>query len=44
MVFIIQNHFMLILYNEKDLGTHLVMRYFPSMRNEQKYPITVIKL
>ena len=44
MVFIIQNHFVRILYNEIDLGAHLVMRYFPSARNEHECPITVIKL
>lgn len=44
MIYIIQDRFVWILYNEIDLGTQRVTRWFPSMRNEQKYPITVIRL
>ena len=44
MIYIIQGRFVWILYNEIDLGMPRVTRLFPSRRNEQKYPITVIRL
>ncbi len=44
MIYIIQDRFIRILYNEIDLGAQRASRWFPSMRNEQTYPVTVIKL
>ena len=44
MIYIIQDRFIRILYNEIDLGAQRATRWFPSMRNEQTYPVTVIKL
>ena len=44
MIYIIQGRFVWILYNEIDLGAQRAARWFPSRRNEQKYPITVIRL
>lgn len=44
MIYIIQGRFVRILYNEIDFGAQQATRWFPSMRNEQKYPITVIRL
>ena len=44
MLYIIQGRFVWILYNEIDLGAQRAARWFPSRRNEQKYPITVIRL
>jgi len=44
MIYIIQDRFIRILYNEIDLGAQRATRWFPSMRNEQAYPVTVIKL
>lgn len=44
MIYIIQGRFVRILYDEIDLGAQQATRWFPSKRNEQKYPITVIKL
>lgn len=42
MIYIIQDRFIRILYI--DLGAQRATRWFPSMRNEQTYPVTVIKL
>jgi len=44
MIYIIQDRFVQILYNEIDLGAQRSTRWFPSMRNEHTYPVTVIKL
>jgi len=44
MIYIIQDRFIRILYNEIDLGAQRASRWFPSVRNEQTYPVTVIKL
>ena len=44
MIYIIQDRFIRILYNEIDLGAQRASKWFPSMRNEQTYPVTVIKL
>ena len=44
MIYIIQGCFVWILYNEIDLGAQQATRWFPSMRNEHTYPVTVIKL
>ncbi len=44
MIYIIQDRFIRILYNEIDLGAQRATKWFPSMRNEQAYPVTVIKL
>ncbi len=44
MIYIIQDRFIRILYNEIDLGAQRATRWFPSVRNEQTYPVTVIKL
>lgn len=44
MIYIIQGRFVWILYKEIDLGAQRATRWFPSRRNEQKCPITVIRL
>jgi len=44
MIYIIQDRFIRILNNEIDLGAQRASRWFPSVRNEQTYPVTVIKL
>lgn len=44
MIYILQDRFVRILYNEIDLGAQRATRWFPSMRNEHTYPVTVIKM
>lgn len=45
MVFIIQNYFVRAYYNdEKDLIVSYMRLFLPSFQNEQKHPITVMRL
>jgi hypothetical protein len=44
MTYIIQNRIMRILYNERDLDEQLKQMLFPSIRNEHRKPLTMIRL
>jgi len=44
MTYIIQNRIVRILYNDKDFSDQLKAMLFPSMRQEHRKPITLIRL
>lgn len=44
MTYIIQNRIVRILYNDRDLGEQLKQMLFPSIRNEHKKPLTMIRI
>ena len=44
MTYIIQNRIIRICENEKDYGTFFKQMLFPSIRNEHRHPITLIRL
>ena len=44
MTYIIQHRLVRICYNEKDLGEQLKEMFFPSIRQEHRQPITLIRL
>lgn len=44
MTYIIQHRLMRICINEKDFGEQLKELFLPSMRNEHRQPITLIRL
>ena len=44
MIFIIQNYFVRAYYDEKDIRMQYMRLFFPSIQNEQKHPITVMRL
>ena len=44
MTYIIQNRIVQILYNDRDFSEQLKEMFFPSMRQEHRQPITLIRL
>ena len=44
MTYIIQNRIVRICYNEKDFNERLKELFFPSIRQEHRHPITLIRL
>ena len=44
MTYIIQNRIVRVLYNERDLGEQLKQMLFPSIWNEHRKPLTMIRL
>ena len=44
MTYIIQNRIIRICYNEKDLNDHFKELFLPSIRQEHRHPITLIRL
>ena len=44
MAYIIQNRIVRILYNDRDFSEQLKEMLFPSMRQEHRNPITLIRL
>ena len=43
MVYIIQHHMVWILYTDRDLGAQWRRLFFPSVRDEHKWPPMVIR-
>ena len=44
MTYIIQNRIIQICENEKDYGEYIKQMFFPSLRQEHRHPITLIRL
>ena len=44
MTYIIQNRIVRILYNDRDFSEQMKAMLFPSIRNEHRHPITLIRL
>ena len=44
MTYVIQNRLVHIFYNERDLGEQFKELLFPSIHNEHRHPITLIRL
>ena len=44
MTYIIQNRIVRICYNDRDFSEQLKELFLPSMRNEHRQPITLIRL